>query len=171
MGALPLWSAQDVQCPTVAKTLALREVSKSRPSLELSQGSLGWVEVTRGIAMRSNSRNQPGGLSLLRLLAPSAQFPYNVPHSQGGDMRRLVSQPAYYSKKNLILGFRWLLRCQWLALAEGSLFSQVVSHFWMSFFLWLGMLGAAACGNQKPPPLRWGARSVPPGLLFILWRF
>ena len=37
--------------------------------------------------MQSNVRDQPRGLSLLRLLVPLAQFPYNVPPSQGGDMR------------------------------------------------------------------------------------
>ena len=99
--------------------------------------------------MWSNVREQLGGLSLLRLLVPPTQFPYNIPPLQDGDMRQLVSHPAYCHRKNLIPGFNCFIRCHWLMLEDGSLFSQVVSRSWLAFFLRFGVLRAAACGNWK----------------------
>ena len=82
---------------------------------------LGGVEVVKAILTRSNVRDQPGGLSLLRLLAPSAQLPHNVPPSQDGDVRQVVSHRRYCRRKNLIPGFHWLIRCHWLMPKDESL--------------------------------------------------
>ena len=73
------------------------------------KSELNIPRVVGGIAIRSNMRDQPGGLSLLRLLAPSMQFSYNVPPLQDGDVRRLVSHPTYCCMKNLIPRFHWLI--------------------------------------------------------------
>ena len=118
----------------------------NRTSSELSEGSLGRVEVTRETVTRSNVHNQPEGLSFLKLLAPPAQFPYNSPPSQA------ISHPAYCRRKDLILGFHWFIRCHQLTPEDGSLFSQVVSHSQLAFFLLFDVLKATTCGNQKPSP-------------------
>ena len=78
--------------------------SQSRTSPEFSEGSLGGVEVAKGITTRDNVHDQPRGLSFLKLLTLPAQLAYNVAFSEGGDARQLVSHPRYHHRKSLIPG-------------------------------------------------------------------
>ena len=57
MGAMPFWFAQDVWCSTVARTSASRVASRSRTSLELSEGSLGGTRACAGVHKRTSSND------------------------------------------------------------------------------------------------------------------